>query len=89
MAGLSGYQKLFCSCLDCNLDVTSVGQVLSYEAVASVELRRKRAKAIYDKCIYADMLAMSSAVSGGWRVVEKWREEGGGVGGVGRMEDGG
>ena len=71
---------------------TSVVQILSYETVASVELRRKRAKEIYDKCIYADMLAMSSAVSGGWRVVEKWREEDGGVEGSGwrvGMEGGG
>ena len=50
-------------------------QILSYETVASAELRRKRAKEIYDKCIYADMLAMSSAVSGRRVKGGRWREK--------------
>jgi len=38
---------------------TFLKKILSYESIASAELRRKRAKEIFDKCIFADMLAMS------------------------------
>ena len=92
VASMSQYQCLFVDhvqpgygatkgqrLLDSVTTFTSVVQILSYETVASAELRRKRAKEIYDKCIYADMLAMSSAVSERWRVKGGgWRVEGGG-----------
>ena len=35
-------------------------QIVAYERIASIELRRKKAKEIYDKFIFADMLAMST-----------------------------
>ena len=47
------------SVADCNISLSLSPQILSYERVASVELRRTKAKDIYDRYFFSEMLAMS------------------------------
>ena len=43
---------------------SSSPQILDYERTSSFPARKKKAKAMYDKYIYADMLAMDAVSSG-------------------------
>lgn len=46
-------------------------QILDYERTASLQARQKKAKPLYDKHVYAEMLAMSSVRERhGWTAIK-------------------
>lgn len=46
----------------CHVFISLLLQIVSYERLASVEMRQKKAKEIYDRYIYVELLVMNTKV---------------------------